>query len=564
MQAQQIADRPWTQFYPSLPDFNQPVLSLADDVERHAKEQPQAAAAEYLGVTLRYGELNRWSNRLANALRERGVQRGETIGLHLPNTPQYLIGLIAASKLGCPVTGVSPLLTTPEIEYQFKDAEVRFLITLDQLYTAAVLPADGRLGLLRGIFVTGPIDFLPVWKQQLAYLLKKLPRPNWKAMTHTRTEAFMPAVKRAADTRVHTEIANDETVFIQYTGGTTGKPKGAELSKKNMFANGLQARAFMGSESKDTFASAFPLFHQAGLSIALMSLRAGARQLLIPNPRDIDHFIDQMKKFPPSIIGNVPSLYQMLMEKPGFREVDFSGLRTAFSGAAPFAPEGIRQLEQVIGTGNLCEGYGMTETSPMITINPPGRAKQGTVGIPIAGGDLKIMDAETGEREMPQGEPGEVTVCGPHIMKGYRGLHEATAQTVRVRDGQRWMYTGDIGFLDADGYLTICDRAKDMLIVGGYKVFSVEVEGKLKELPFIELCALVGLPDPKRPGNDIVKLWVQLTAETRSGDKDAYREQILGFCRANMAPYKVPKHVEFLDALPLTPVGKLDKKVLRK
>lgn len=564
MQAVEVLNRSWAKFYLSLPDFNQNVLGLADFIEQHARERPQAAAAEYLGITLRYGELNRWADRLANALRERGVQRGETIGLHLPNTPQYLIGLVAAAKLGCPVTGVSPLLTTPEIEYQLKDADVRFLISLDQLYTASVAPADGRLALLRGVFVTSPLDFLPAWKQQLAYLLRKLPRPNWKPMTHTPTQPLMPVLRGAAATRVYTEVAEEETVFIQYTGGTTGQPKGAELSKANMFANGLQSMAFMGAESGDTFASAFPLFHQAGLAISLMALRSGACQLLIPNPRDIDFFITQMKKFPPTMLGNVPSLYQMLLEKPAFREIDFSRLRVAFSGAAPFAPEGIRQLEQVIGAGKLCEVYGMTETSPLITINPPGRTRPGTVGIPVAGCDVKIMDAETGTREMPQGEAGEITVCGPNVMKGYRGRSDATAETVRERDGKRWMHTGDIGVLDTDGYLTICDRAKDMLIVGGYKVFSVEVESKLKELASIELCALVGLPDAKRPGNDIVKLWVQLSTEARSGNQDAHREQILEFCRSNMAPYKVPKHIEFLDALPLTAVGKLDKKVLRK
>lgn len=564
MQVIEVSQQPWTKFYLAWPDFTQKVRGLADFIEEHAKARPQAPAAEYLGVTLSYGELNRDANRLANALRQRGLQRGETIGLHLPNTPQYLLGLIAASKLGCPVTGVSPLLTTPEIEHQLKDAEVRFLISLGQLYTAAVAPADGRLALLRGVLVASPLEFLPAWKQQLAYLLRKLPRPNWQPMVHTPTEAFMPVLRGAADTRVHTEVAEDETVFIQYTGGTTGKPKGAELSLANMFANGLQSMAFMGSDSGDTFASAFPLFHQAGLAIALMALRSGARQLLIPNPRDIDFFIAQMKRFPPTMLGNVPSLYQMLLEKPAFREIDFSRLRMAFSGAAPFAPEGIRQLEQVIGAGKLCEVYGMTETSPLITINPPGRTRPGTVGIPVAGCDVKIMDAETGLCEMPAGTAGEITTCGPHVMKGYRGLSEATAQTVRERDGKRWMYTGDIGVLDADGYLTICDRAKDMLIVGGYKVFSVEVESKLKELPFIELCALVGLPDPKRPGNDIVKLWVQLTNEAREGNQEAWREQIMDFCRSNMAPYKVPKHIEFLHALPLTPVGKLDKKALRK
>lgn len=230
MQLPNVTDRPWIQFYPLQPDFNEAVRTLADDVEQHAKERPSAPAAEFLGITLSYADLNRWGNQLANALLKRGLQHGETIGMHLPNTPQYLIGLIAASKLGCPVTGVSPLLTTSELEYQLQDADARFLITLDQLYTAAVLPADGRLNFLRGIFVTGAIDFLPGWKQQIAYLLRKVPRPNWQSLNNTKTEAFMPAVKHAANTPVHTDIADDATVLIQYTGGTTGKPKGAELS----------------------------------------------------------------------------------------------------------------------------------------------------------------------------------------------------------------------------------------------------------------------------------------------------------------------------------------------
>ncbi|CAH0353225.1 AMP-binding protein [Aquabacterium sp. CECT 9606] len=563
MQIIDIPDRPWVNFHQSQPDFNQKILGLADFIEQHASERQKKAAAEYLGATISYAELNFLANKLANALRDRGVQRSETIGLHLPNTPEYLIALVAASKLGCPVTGVSPLLTTPEIEHQLQDAGARFLISMEQVYTTSVAPADGRLSLLRGVFVTSPIGILPKWKQHAAYFSGKLPRPSWKPMIHTATEAFMPAVQNASDAHAYASVAEDETVFIQYTGGTTGKPKGAELTKRNMFANGLQAMSFIGGDSGDTFASAFPLFHQAGLAISLMALRAGARQLLIPNPRDIDFFITQMKKFPPTMLGNVPSLYQMLLEKPAFREIDFSRLRVAFSGAAPFAPEGIRQLEVVVGAGKLCEVYGMTETSPLITINPPGRTKPGTVGIPLPGSDVKIMDAETGNVEMPAGEVGEITTCGPNVMKGYRGHSEATAQSVREINGKRWMYTGDIGFFDAEGYLTICDRAKDMLIVGGYKVFSVEVESKLKELPCIELCALVGLPDPNRPGNDIVKLYVQLSADSSSVNRDVLMVQILDFCRQNMAPYKVPKHIEFMATLPLTPIGKLDKKALR-
>jgi long-chain acyl-CoA synthetase len=253
----------------------------------------------------------------------------------------------------------------------------------------------------------------------------------------------------------------------------------------------------------------------------------------------------------------------MLYEHPEFKKVDFSRLKMAMSGAAPFPPEMIHQLETIIGKGKLAEVYGMTETSPLLTSNPPNRAKIGTVGIPTVGTKLKIVDVETGTREMPVGEPGELIASGPQVTKGYLNLPEASAQTLREFEGDTWIYTGDIAKIDEEGYLTICDRSKDMLIVGGYKVFSVEVEGKLAELDFIELSALIGLPDEKRPGNDIVHLYIQLKADARATHPDELKEKVLHFCREQMAAYKVPKHIHFLDALPLTAVGKLDKKALR-
>lgn len=553
---------PWTKYSPAAPDLHV-VQSLAQQIEAHALTQGDKPAAEYFGSTLTYSQLNNLGNRFARHLRERGIASNEVIAIHLPNVPQYLIALVAASKLACPVTGLSPLLSPPELAYQVKDSGATALLSLDSLYQQTVIPAEGNLGGLRTVIVTSPNDFLPDLERTLAHDLKKVSRVKWKALAGRTTDHWLDAMMNNSDARVSSMIAANDTVLIQYTGGTTGNPKGAALSLGNLCANAAQASCFLGYRPTDTVASAFPLFHLAGLAISLMSLRSGARQLLIPNPRDIDHFIAQMMKFPPTMMGNVPSMYQMLMDHPDFARIDFNDLRLAFSGAAPFSVEAIHKLESFIGKNKLCEVYGMTEASPLMTINPPGRAKPGTVGIPVPGSNLKIMDVETGQTEMPTGEPGEITLCGPQVMKGYLNAPEATAKTIRTRDGERWLYSGDVGYLDEEGYLTISDRAKDMLIVGGFKVFSVEVEGKLKDLPFIEHAALIGTPDATKPGNDVVNLFVQPSQAHQNDGVTALQQKIMEFCRANMAPYKIPKKIHFITAMPLTAVGKLDKKKLR-
>ncbi len=560
---------PWMKVYaelgiradaPAVPEH-----SLADYIESHARAHGSCTAIEYLGVSISYAALDRLANQLANGLAGLGVGKGDVIGVHLPNTPQYLITLVAAAKLGAALSGVSPLLTPAEVIHQVNDAGIKVLVSLDQLYNAAIVPTAGQVPGLRAVLVTGPLDFLPGWKRWLAYTLKKLPRVDVQPMSGVQTVDFRQLLEQAPVTRVYTPLGYDDTIYIQYTGGTTGKPKGAELTLRSMFSNARQGEVFAPyTHGTDTLASAFPYFHMAGLSLALLALQTASRLLVIPDPRNVELFCKQMQKFPPSVLANVPTLYQMLMESPEFRRIDFSRLRMALSGAAPFPSELIHQLEGIIGQGKLCEVYGMTEASPMLTMNPPGRAKVGTVGIPIPGTDIRIVDAETGDREMPPGEPGEIIARGPQIMKGYLNLPEASAKTLREFDGHVWLYTGDVAKMDDEGYLTICDRSKDMLIVGGYKVFSVEVEGKLAELDCIELSAVIGQPDEKRPGNDIVNLFVQLKPDARQRDQEQLRAEILAFCRDNMAAYKVPKHIHFLEALPLTPVGKLDKKALRR
>jgi len=566
-----IADlqpRPWHAVYQAC-GIN-PVLpppedkSVADYVETHAKALGGQAAIEYLGVTITYAQLDKLANRLANRLAKLGVQQGDVVGIHLPNTPQYLISLVAASKLGAIVSGVSPLLKPVEVIHQINDAQIKVIITLDQFYAAAIAPCAGKVPTLKAALVTGPIDALPGLKRWLAYTLKKVPKVTLEPMPGVQLLHFWKEMQASPATRVHSTVGPHDTIYIQYTGGTTGKPKGAELTLRSCFSNALQGAAFMPfNPGEDTVASAFPYFHVAGLAVGMQGLLMGSRLIVVPDPRNVTLLCKVMQKFPPTILCNVPSLYQMLTENPEFKKVDFSKLKNAMSGAAPFPAELIHRLEAIIGQGKLLEVYGMTEASPLLTCNPAQKPRIGSVGVPVIGCDIKIMDVETGTREMPLGEPGEIIASGPQIMKGYRHLPEASAKSLREYEGKIWMYTGDVATMDEEGYITICDRSKDMLIVGGFKVFSVEVESKLAELDFVGLSALIGQPDDKRPGNDIVHLYIQLKPEAKAMGEALAREKVLAFCRETMAAYKVPKFVHFVDAIPLTAVGKIDKKALR-
>ena len=270
-----------------------------------------------------------------------------------------------------------------------------------------------------------------------------------------------------------------------------------------------------------------------------------------------------MKARPPTRLAAVPSLFQMLVDTPAFKEVDFSKLKIASSGAAPLSSGDRHNIEAIIGAGKISDVFGMTETGPVHVSNPPGRSVPSSVGIPVPGADTRIVDLETGTQEMPFGEPGEIITSGPQVMKGYLNLPEESANSLRQWRDKTWMYTGDVGYMDEEGYIYLCDRAKDMLIVGGFKVFSVEVEDKMQSMDQIAMTALIGQPDSNRPGNDIVHLYVEPTVAAKALDKTELEAAILAFCREHMAPYKVPKVIHIIDAIPLTAVGKIDKKALR-
>ncbi len=560
-------EKPWLKFYDDNvdPEIVIPNVSYADLFVETAKNHPDEPAAHFMGVTINYGELDDMTARFAAFLKKSGCAPGDTVGVNLPNIPQYLIALLGALRRGCAVTGISPLLTPKEMAYQINDSGAKCLVTLDAIFEHRVREIQNEIPHLKTVAAASIGDFLPVVKRFLGKLLKKIPSGKIGPLPGIDVVSFREMLASSPPDVTPVSINPEDTCLIQYTGGTTGLPKGTILTHRNIVVNLNQISKWMGmEEGKEVMCSAFPLFHMAGLIVCMTSLVKNIPQCLIPDPRNTKHICGEIEKYRPSLLTNVPSLYQMLMDEPKFKTLDFSNCNVCISGAAPFAVESIEAFESIVGKGKVLEVYGMTETSPILTMNPAkGQKKIGSVGIPIQSTRIKLVDIETGEQEVPMGEEGELIANGPQVMKGYLNKPEETAHALREFQGEKWLYTGDVARMDADGYFSIADRVKDMLIVGGYKVFSREVEEKLYELPEVEFCAIVGIPNKDRPGNDIVKLVVQRSAQAEDKDPEALKNEIIEYCKKNMAPYKVPKIIDFTDEIPLTAVGKVDKKQLR-
>lgn len=561
-------ERPWVAAYDSgvLADIEIPDASLLERFIEIAGSYPQKPATLFYGEKINYEQLLVLSNRFASALQRAGCNQGDVVGINLPNVPQYLIAQMGIMIAGCVASGMSPLLTSPEIVYQLNDCRARALVTLDAIFEHRLVKVIDSLPDLKIVIVTGILDFLSWPKRVLGKLLKKAPTGRMQPLAHKTVldfRAFVPTGSSQAD---QIDVKTGDLCLLQYTGGTTGMPKGTMLTHGNLSANLAQIDHWVKPDyGQEICLSGFPLFHLAGLALSLASVFMGATQILIPNPRDTKHIAKEIAKYQPSILVNVPSLYMMLQEEPLFRKINFSRLSFALSGASPFPEESIKAIEAIIGQNRVLEVYGMTETSPIITMNPRrGKKKPGTVGVPVSSTRVRVVDLETGTQQVPIGQEGELIVCGPQVMEGYYNKPEETDFALRIHDGRVWLHTGDVVRMDEEGYVTIVDRLKDMLNVGGFKVFSREVEEKLYSHPAIEFCAIVGVPNAKRPGSEIVKLVVQPSADYNEKNHDQLRESILEFAKANVAPYKVPKIIEFVQNLPLTPVGKVDKKALRK
>ncbi len=561
-------DKPWLAHYDPwvLPQIPIPETTYVDLLEESFRLFPHRPAFYFFGRTFTYGQLDQLSAGFADFLIQHGFGKGDVVGIQLPNIPQYLIALVGSLRAGCAVSGMSFLLAPKEMAYQINDSGMSVLVVMDTLFEERLVNISDQCPHLKHIIAANAGDYLPWPKRFLGNIFKKIPRGKISPVAGKNVALFTDIVKHHAPRTRDIKILPEDICLIQYTGGTTGVPKGALLTHKNIVANITQAKQWIDfkTDQHEIGLSAFPFFHLAGLMLGLMAMSCAATQCLVPDPRDTRFICRMIRKYKPTMLANVPTLYQMLLAEPMFRQLDFSQCKVCISGAAPFSAESIRKLESVVGEGKVLEVYGMTETSPLLTMNPyGGKKKIGTVGIPIQNVSLKIMDLETGSQEVPLGQEGELIARGPQVMAGYKDKPHETDVALREINGEKWLYTGDVAVMDEDGYIKIVDRTKDMVNVGGYKVFSREVEEVLYQHPQVAFCAIVGRPHPERPGSELVRAVIQPKGDFNQVDQAALRMDIVEFCQKQMAPYKVPKIIEFTSSIPLTSVGKVDKKALR-
>ncbi|MGV7928159.1 MAG: AMP-binding protein [Spirochaetota bacterium] len=553
------SERPWLKRYDKnvAPKLSYEEKSFAEKFAEVVAKYPDKTALIYMGARISFREVDALANRLANFLIKSGLKPDDVVGLHLPNIPAHYIGVLGVQKAGCVSTGLSPLLTAPEMEHQLRDSGTKVVLTVDVLYDKISEVGGGAP--FSTVVVSEIADFLPGVKRVLGKLLKKIPTAEVRPIQGKKIIRFMDVMKESPADPVSVKRGFDDMIFMMYTGGTTGPAKGAVLTQRSYMSNRHQVLTWLDIQPDDIALSAFPLFHIAGLALGGFTMTKGITQICVPNPRDAHFLINALKTYRPSFVVNVPTVYFELLKRPEFKALRLRDhLKWCLSAAAPFPAEYIKELEAVIGEGDFIELYGMTEMSPVMICNPRfGEKKASSIGMPISDTDVKLIDPETNQPARV-GETGEIVIRGPQLMKGYYKNPDETANA--VRDG--WMYTGDVAKMDEDGYFYIVDRVKDMVIVSGFKVFTRELDEVLAKHPDVELGASIGLPDPERPGSERVGCAIVLKPGIEGND--AEKAKIMQFLREEVAPYKVPRVIEFMDRLPTSGVGKILKREIKK
>lgn len=524
--------------------------TVSGGLARSASRFGDRPALNYMGRRITYSELDALVNRFSRALVALGVGGGDKVACILPNLPQAIIANMAAFRIGAVVVMSNPLYTERELAYQLEDSDSRVAVTMSLL-------APRILEAMRGTRVEKVIacninDYLPFPKKQLFPLVKK--EMYRKIGSSGVVLDFNALIKSRPADPVEDVGEWEELAALIYTGGTTGMSKGVMLSHRNLSSNVQQFRSWFPDlrDGEVSIVGTFPIFHSAGFTaIQNFITWCGWEHVMIPRPEP-KAMVELLKKYKPQFLPGVPAIFVGLLNDPEFRRMDLSFIRGFFSGAAPLAADTIKELQDLTGA-TILEVYGLTETTPVITVTPwGGKIKPGTVGIPVPDTDIRVVDTEDGRTELPTGEVGEVIVAGPQVMMGYYKKPEETENTLR----EGWVYTGDLGFFDQEGYLSIVDRKKDLVISSGYNIYPVEVDNVLFDHPkILEACA-VGVPDSYR--GESLKAFVVL----KEGE-ELTAEEVTGYCRERLAPYKVPREVEFLDELPKTAVGKILRRELR-
>jgi long-chain acyl-CoA synthetase len=547
-------DKLWLKSYDSqVPaTLEYPRMLIHQIFEQSAEKFPGNTALNFFGTTLTYQELREAVQSFAGALQQLGVGPRQRVVLFLPNCPHMIISFYAALSIGAIVVPTNPLYTEKELEYQINDAGAETLITLDLLY-ARIINIKARTPLKR--IIVGKIeDYLPPLKKILYPLIGKKGAETPRIEESSDVLLFPHLLRSKIKPAPVPDIKPDDTALLQYTGGTTGTSKGAMLSHRNIVCNNVQMRHwyYIVRESREIFISVLPFFHSYGLAVAMsLPLSVGAALILIPRyvPKDILKAIEHHKA---TFFPGIPAIYASLNTYKDVNKFDISSVTYCISGSAPLPVTVLNNFEQLTG-GTIIEGYGLTEASPVTHCNPiEHQRKIGSIGLPMPDTDCKIIDLETGQ-ELPPNCEGELCIRGPQVMQGYWQKPEETAQV--IKDG--WLYTGDIARMDDEGYFYIVERKKDMIISEGYNVYPVELDAFLMSHAKVSEAAVVGIPDELR-GEKVVAYVVLKEGAT------ATQEEIIRYCRDNLAKYKIPKRVIFTDQLPKSLVGKVLRRVLRE
>jgi long-chain acyl-CoA synthetase len=548
-------DRVWYKHYdPRISrslEYPDECLPLA--LQKNALSLADTIATEFFGARLTYATLWHQILRFANALSQLGLKPGDKVAIMLPNCPQAIIAYYATLWLGGVVVMTNPLYVEREMEFQWGDAEAAFAIVLDHLYpkVAKILPHLR----IQKVIVTSIGDYLPRLLRFL-YPLKARQKKLFTAVPYSdRVQSFSRLIRKAKPHPLPFSGGLDDLAALQYTGGTTGTPKGVMLSHRNLLANVVQLDAWVPDlrRGEERFLAILPFFHVFGMTVAMnLTLYTGCTAIIVPR-FEIKEFLGLLKKTRPTLFPGVPSIFVAIVGDPKVLSYDLSSIRLCITGSAPMPVEVLRRFEELTGCVIL-EGYGLSEASPVTHANPiGGERKVGSIGIALSDTDCRIVDLDLGVEEKPIGEVGELLVRGPQVMQGYWNLPQETADALR----EGWLYTGDIARMDEDGYVFIVDRKKDMIISCGYNIYPREIDEVLYEHPKVLDAVAIGVPDLYR--GETVKAFIVL----KPGES-VTEEEIIQFSKTRLAAYKAPRAIEFRQSLPKSMVGKVFRKELRQ
>ena len=547
-----MIDRPWQRSYdPGVPwSIAYPDVPLHAFLEESARRVPAADATIFFGARLTYRELLRQAEAFAAGLQALGVRKGDRVALILPNTPQYVIAFYGALRAGAVVVPCSPLYTAAELRHQLADAGAVVAVALSRVYPALREALPGTV--VREVVVTNIKDYMPPLLRMAFTLFRE--RKEGHRVALAPGQRTFRAVLGLGGRPEPVPVAPSDVAALLYTGGTTGVPKGAMLSHRALVANAVQSRAWYPRTvaGQTRTLAVMPFFHAYGLTVVMNeAIHGGYAIVLIPR-FDLELILKAIAKYRPALFAGAPRIYVAVNNSPLARRYDLRSIEACVSGSAPLPVEVATEFERLTHGGKVVEGYGLTEAGPVTHCNPIlGRRKIGTIGVPFPDVDAKIVDLATGSHDCAVGAVGELVVRGPNLMDGYWNAPEETALV--LRDG--WLFTGDIATMDEDGYFTIVDRKKEMIIVSGYNVYPREVEEVLYAHPAVLEAGAIGVPDAER--GEVVKAFVAL----RPG-MAATPEELIAHCARSLARYKVPVAIEVRRELPKTLIGKVLRRAL--